>query len=99
MIELHKEIGKAIKELEHLIPQTYKEDFIQDLWLIILEKPSELIVGLIQRNEFKFWLYKVIRQQINSTTSPYYTKYRKLSLISNELQTYQEPTDLEDYEN
>lgn len=55
----------------------YKEDFFNDLILIILEYNNEKLNDAHYNNHFNAFLTRIIQNNINSTTSPYYKTYMK----------------------
>ena len=63
----------------------FPDDLIQDIYVLLLEKDEDLIVNLYNRGELGFYLLKVVRNQLLSTNSPYYTKYIKFLAHSDEL--------------
>lgn len=68
-----KLMNKKFKDL-------YKEDFKQELGLILLEMKDNLIIDLYKNNRLKFYVVRICLNQINSSTSPFYKKFRKESL-------------------
>lgn len=66
------------KVLESMIPQNIpaREDLIQDILMDLLEKDDDLIEGLYERKELRSFLYKMVKNNICSKSSPYYRKYR-----------------------
>ena len=69
----------------NLTTSPYKQDLAQDLYIELLMKPDDLIDGLFKRDELKFYIKKMIRLNINSNTSPFYTKYERYRKISDEI--------------
>ena len=61
------------------------EDLIQDVYLLLLQKDDNLIVNLYNKGEIGFYLLKIVRNQLLSKNSPYYTKYIKLRANSDDL--------------
>ena len=61
------------------------EDLIQDIYLLLLQKNDNLIVNLYNKGEIGFYLLKIVRNQLLSANSPYYTKYIKLGANSDDL--------------
>ena len=61
------------------------EDLIQDVYLLLLQKDDNLIVNLYNKGEIGFYLLKIVRNQLISKNSPYYTKYIKLRAHSDDL--------------
>lgn len=61
------------------------EDLIQDVYLLLLQKDDNLIVDLYERGELAYYLLRVVRNQLLSKNSPYYTKYIKFRAYSDEI--------------
>jgi hypothetical protein len=53
------------------------DDFVQEIYIILLEYDSNKIIDMYNNNQLKFFLVGVIQRQYNSCTSPYYKKYKK----------------------
>ena len=62
------------------------EDLIQDIYLLLLQKDDDLIVNLYNKDELGYYLLKIARNQLLSKNSPYYTKYIKFGVNSDELE-------------
>lgn len=54
-----------------------KYDLIQDIALIILEKSPNFILELHEKGHLKYYIARVIMNNLFSTSSPYYCKYKK----------------------
>ena len=67
-------------------PFDCSEDLIQDIYLLLLQKDDDLIVNLYNKDEIGFYLLKIARNQLLSKNSPYYTKYIKFRVQSDELE-------------
>lgn len=61
------------------------EDLVQDLYLILLNSDENLIVALYNKGELGFYILRVVRNQLLSKNSPYYTKYIKFRAQSDDL--------------
>ena len=61
------------------------EDLIQDIYLLLLQKDDDLIVNLYNKDEIGYYLLRVVRNQLLSKNSPYYTKYIKFLANSDEI--------------
>ena len=59
------------------VTQTEWDDFMQEIYLIILQYNEEKIVGMYDRGELKYWLIRVCINQYCSKNSPWYKKYKK----------------------
>lgn len=62
------------------------DDLVQDIYVLLLEKDDKLIIDLYNKGELGFYLLKVIRNQMISQNSPYYTQYIKFLSRSDELE-------------
>ena len=61
------------------------EDLIQDLYLILLNSDENLIVTLYNKGELGFYLLKIARNQLLSANSPYFYKYIKFKVQSDDI--------------
>ena len=61
------------------------KDLAQDLYLDLLQKPEEKIQKLFNSEQLDYFITKMVQNNFFSTTSPYYTKYRKFKERSEEL--------------
>ena len=55
----------------------YNEDLCQDIYIELLMKDDELISGLYYRGEIEYYIRKMLSNNINSTTSPFFKNYEK----------------------
>lgn len=63
----------------------FPDDLIQDIYVLLLEKDEDLIVNLYNKGELGYYLLKVVRNQLLSKNSPYYTKYIKFRAYSDDI--------------
>ena len=68
-------IEEIIKNIAPADPDN--EDLIQDVALVVLEKPPEFITELYDKNQLKYYIARVIMNNLFSASSPYYCKYKK----------------------
>lgn len=61
-------------------PVDAPDDLVQDIYLLILEKPDDFIENMYERKELGYWLLRVVRNQLLSQNSPYYYTYIKESI-------------------
>lgn len=54
-----------------------KDDLKQELFLSLLEKPDDLIIELYEDNRMKFYITRIIINQVYSKQSKYYYQYKK----------------------
>lgn len=55
----------------------YFDDFVQEIYLILLEYDQEKLEAIYEKGDYNFFLTRIIKNQWCSTTSPFYRKYRK----------------------
>ena len=53
------------------------KDLIQDIYINLLEKEDNLIETLYNTNQLKYFIIRMVVNNIHSKNSPYYTKYKK----------------------
>ena len=68
-------IEEIVKNIAPADPDKY--DLIQDIALIILEKSPNFILELHEKGHLKYYIARVIMNNLFSTSSPYYCKYKK----------------------
>lgn len=73
-----KNFNDCIQKME---PDHLREDLKMEVALIVCEWPDEKIIGLHQRRELEFFVVRVILNQIQSESSPFYKKYRQARLV------------------
>ena len=72
--------NKLVEEIVYNIGSKDDEDLkdlIQDIYINLLEKEDSLIKNLYSTNQLKFYIVKMVVNNIHSKNSPYYTKYKK----------------------
>jgi len=74
---------KGVTKNHHLT-----EDLLQDCILAFLEKGSDYTSQVLQDDKVQHYLVRMVHIQFNSKSSPFYTKYRKLSLKSRDIDNY-----------
>lgn len=73
------------------------DDMFHDIYIQLLTKDREKIVQLYKNDQMKFFLSRVLMNNIQSTTSATYRNYRKFPSKSEELRWDDESED-DDYE-
>lgn len=74
---------QIVEIVNHICPNDPDhEDLIQDVALLIIEKPPELITKLYNKKQLKFYIAKIIKNNIFSSTSRYYYTYKKNKFIN-----------------
>ena len=80
--EIIQEISKqkVVEEIVYNIGSKGDEDLkdlAQDIYINLLEKEDSLIENLYSTNQLKFYIIRMVVNNIHSKNSPYYTKYKK----------------------
>ena len=80
--EIIQEISKQkiVEEIVYNIGDRGDEDLkdlIQDIYINLLEKEDNLIETLYNTNQLKYFIIRMVVNNIHSKNSPYYTKYKK----------------------
>ena len=71
---------KLVEEIVYNIGDRGDEDLkdlIQDIYINLLEKEDNLIESLYSENQLKYFIIRMVVNNIHSKNSPYYTKYKK----------------------
>lgn len=69
--------GEIKTECRKVCPDKYLcDDLTQEVTLIMMSKPDDVVVGLNERGELLRYIYKVAKNQYNSVTSPFYKDYK-----------------------
>lgn len=71
---------KVVEEIVYNIGSKDDEDLkdlIQDIYINLLEKEDNLIETLYNTNQLKYFIIRMVVNNIHSKNSPYYTKYKK----------------------
>ena len=72
--------NKIVEEIVYNIGDRGDEDLkdlIQDIYINLLEKEDSLIETLYSTNQLKYFIIRMVVNNIHSKNSPYYTKYKK----------------------
>lgn len=51
------------------------DDIVNDVALILMAKPKELILRLFAKGEIVFYIRRILKNQVCSKTSPFYKSY------------------------
>ena len=71
---------KIVEEIVYNIGSKDDEDLkdlIQDIYINLLEKEDSLIENLYSTNQLKYFIIRMVVNNIHSKNRPYYTKYKK----------------------
>ena len=86
-LEQHwKEIRKKVKAVTRGHKDT--DDLLNDLVLVLLEKPVEYQMDLLTKNKVQHWFTSAAQLQFKSATSPFWYKYKKFQSETCELQEW-----------
>lgn len=61
------------------------DDLCQDIYLALMERPTSLLKRLNDTGDIRWYVARMVMNQIHSGTSPYYKIYRKPSVSSRDL--------------
>ena len=71
--------GVIRDECQRFVPDKYLcDDLVNDVAIILMGKPSELIWNLFQKGEIVFYIRRIVKNQVFSSTSPFYKDYIQL---------------------
>ena len=76
-----------------------EEDVSQEIYLILLETQEEEIVRLFNNNQLNFYIVKIIKNQLLSTTSMIYKLYLKNKINTVSLNEEINKNNTEEYDN
>ena len=68
-----REFCDCINKME---PAHLRDDLKSEIILILMETEESKLIGLHQRNELKYFTVRIILNQIQSKSSPFYKKFR-----------------------
>ena len=73
-------VEECIKTVSGGVWRSEYSDLTQDVLVELLDQ--EKIVGLYQRGQLKFYIMRVVRNNIQSATSRFFYRYRRFSLLN-----------------
>lgn len=62
-------------------PPELREDLKQEIFVILCEMEPGKLIDLYKTNKLRFFIVRTIINQIQSSNSPFYYKYRKLKFV------------------
>lgn len=77
---------KKIQHRLNTIQSEFKDDFIQDFYIILLEYPIEKLRDVYNNEKLENFCSTIIRKNIKSNKSGFYKKYIKDSLLNNTIE-------------
>lgn len=89
-------IGKIAKKrmVEDIVHNISKKDddqlndLSQEIYISLMEKDEEKIVKLYEDNQLRFFITRMVINNIHSKNSPFYCKYKKFTNNMEELGDY-----------
>lgn len=75
-----KLIQECIKVVTGGVWRSEFDDLVQDILIELLSQ--EKIVSLYQRGQLKFFIMRIVRNNIQSNTSRFFYRYRRFSLLN-----------------
>ena len=73
-------VEECIKMVSGGVWRSEYSDLVQDVLIELLDQ--EKIVGLYQRNQLRYYVMRIVRNNIQSNTSRFYYRYRRFSLLN-----------------
>ena len=73
-------VEECIKTVSGGVWRSEYSDLTQDVLVELLDQ--EKIVDLYKKNQLKFYIMRVVRNNIQSATSRFFYKYRRFSLLN-----------------
>ena len=78
-------VEECIEKMVHH-PMDYDlQDLSQMIYEALLEQPEDRVQDLWTNNEMEYFVLGIIRRQVFSTTSPYYTIIKRFSVITDDI--------------
>lgn len=72
----NKVVEEIISNINRTETQFNIQDLVQDIYLSLLEKPTKKITEMYEKNQLKFYITRMVLNNIYSKLSPYYRKYK-----------------------
>ena len=73
-------VEECIKTVSGGVWRSEYSDLCQDILQELLDQ--EKIVSLYQRNQLKYYIMRIVRNNLQSCTSRFYYRYRRFSLLN-----------------
>lgn len=80
--------GGLVEEIIHGVSYSKFEntenlkDLTQDIYLQLLQMDTKKLNDLYCKNQLRYWITRIITNNIHSKTSPYYYQYKKAQMQS-----------------
>ena len=60
-------------------------DLVQEIYLDLLQKDEDKIINLYETNQMRYFITRMIINNLHSTNSPYWCKYKRFTQNMNEI--------------
>lgn len=84
-LEIYELVQSIVNNIAPHDPDKY--DLIQDIFLVIIDKPPDLITRLYETNELRYYIVRIVKNMINSTSSQYWYTYKRFPKITSNIET------------
>ena len=81
-----KQIRKKVQAVTRGHQNT--DDLLSDLVMVLLEKPKEYQMNLLENNKVQHWILSSAKLQFKSKTSPFWYKYKKFQSDTTEIKDW-----------
>jgi hypothetical protein len=78
------------KYIDSVHPSDLQQDLKSEVYLILADKKVEVLEQLVKDNKVEQFAVAIAKTQIQSTSSPFYVKYRKPLPVQKQLDSYDE---------
>ena len=73
-------VEECIRTVSGGVWRSEYSDLVQDVLVELLDQ--EKIVGLYQRGQLRYYVMRIVRNNLQSSTSRFYYRYRRFSLLN-----------------
>lgn len=80
-LHMEKDVTYKLMFQKFIWDKEMRDDFIQEINLILLQYDETKLLEIYNQGSFKFFLSRIISNQIKSATSPWHTKYRQNGVV------------------
>ena len=75
-------IESCIRAVSGNVWKPEHKDLVQDILLELLDLPEDKLRGMYERNQLKYFIMRVVRNNMQSKTSRFYYRYRRFSFLN-----------------
>ena len=73
-------VEECIKTVSGGVWRSEYDDLVQDILMELLDQ--EKVVSLFQKNQLRYYVMRIVRNNIQSCTSRFFYRYRRFSLLN-----------------